>query len=107
MAKRRGARRSGDPRRRALVALPEAVGESPRPEPMPSVWRVDQVDDVDERDARAVLRDLRRLPGQRRELERRQGQLVRELRDLGGTWTEVGRALGISPQAAQKRYGKR
>lgn len=35
----------------------------------------------------------------------RRDQLVRRARDSGATWTQLGYALGISAQGAQKRYG--
>lgn len=31
--------------------------------------------------------------------------LVREARDNGSTWQEIGDALGVTRQAAQQRYG--
>ena len=30
---------------------------------------------------------------------------VREVRAAGGSWSDVGRAMGMSKQAAQQRYG--
>lgn len=33
-------------------------------------------------------------------------ELVRDARNQGETWAAIGSALGISPQAAHKRYGQ-
>ena len=35
----------------------------------------------------------------------RRDLLVRKARDKGATWTQIGYALGVSAQAAQKKYG--
>lgn len=35
----------------------------------------------------------------------RRDVLVRKARDKGATWTQIGYALGVSAQAAQKKYG--
>lgn len=47
------------------------------------------------------------LVRQRRLLDQRLAQAVMEARDAGATWTSLARALGVSPQAVQKRYGNR
>lgn len=35
----------------------------------------------------------------------RRDALVRKARERGATWTQIGYALGVSAQAAQKKYG--
>ena len=35
----------------------------------------------------------------------RRDALVRKAREHGATWTQIGFALGVSAQAAQKKYG--
>lgn len=50
----------------------------------------------------AMLADLNR---QRRELDARIGDSVRAARAGGATWTALAGALGVSPQAVQKRFG--
>ena len=35
----------------------------------------------------------------------RRDALVRKARDKGATWTQIGYALGVTAQAAQKKYG--
>lgn len=49
---------------------------------------------------------LRSLVGEINALEHRKTKMVKSLRQRGATWTEVGYALGITPQGAQKRYGE-
>jgi hypothetical protein len=43
----------------------------------------------------------------RSEAEDRLHLRVEWLRDLGATWTQIGNALGTTPQAAQQRFGRR
>lgn len=47
---------------------------------------------------RSALADVQRAADRR-------DRLVRRARDNGATWTEIGYALGITAQGAQKRYG--
>lgn len=37
-------------------------------------------------------------------IDQQLGEVVREARDSGATWTQIGDALGVSHQAAMKRY---
>lgn len=41
----------------------------------------------------------------RREAERAEAVLVRRARNLGATWVEIARALGVTKQAIHKKYG--
>ncbi|WP_030666990.1 hypothetical protein [Streptomyces rimosus] len=43
----------------------------------------------------------------RREMERLEAVLVRRARTQGRTWADIAAALGISKQAAHKKYGGR
>jgi len=54
--------------------------------------------DADLANIRSAIADVQRA------VERRD-RLVRRARDNGATWTEIGFALGITAQGAQKRYG--
>ena len=46
------------------------------------------------------------LARQRRQVETDLDVAVRAARRAGATWTALGLALGVSPQAVQKRYGR-
>jgi hypothetical protein len=48
---------------------------------------------------------LMRLDQARRDAEAAVAAQVAEVRRLGGSWTTVGVALGVTRQAAQQRYG--
>ena len=52
-----------------------------------------------------VVQDLRRVSVRRAVLEARQEMHVRRAREVGVTWATIGLALGVTPQAVQKRYG--
>lgn len=54
-----------------------------------------------------VVEDLDGLASERRRLEERLGALVNRGRVEGRTWTEMGRVLGVTPQAVQKRYSSK
>lgn len=81
------------------VRAPEPViaptAHQPVPPPPPSRSTVGSVD------------NLHALVRQRRLLDQRLAQAVMDARDAGATWTSLARALGVSPQAVQKRYAKR
>lgn len=54
--------------------------------------------DADLAKIRAAIADINRAV-------QRRDRIVRAARDRGATWTELGFALGITAQGAQKRYG--
>ncbi len=54
---------------------------------------------------RAAVAEIEMAAAARREAEQRVATAVRDARSAGVTWTEVGAALGVSHQAAIKRYG--
>ncbi len=54
----------------------------------------------------AVLRHLAELAEQRATLESDLRDAVRAARLLGRSWSEVGAMLGVSKQAAQRKYGR-
>jgi hypothetical protein len=68
-------------------------------------------DAVDPRDLReaetASLRTLAELAAQRNGLERDIAEVVQAARASKRTWSEIGAILGVSKQAAQRRYGPR
>jgi hypothetical protein len=58
-----------------------------------------------ERQRAATLSSLRRLPERRAALDARTAELVHQARALDVPWNVIGAALGVTPQAAQQRYG--
>ena len=52
-------------------------------------------------------RELRRLNYQRHALDRQIEQTVADSRDHGESWNTIGRALGVTAEAARRRYGVR
>lgn len=52
------------------------------------------------------LNRLRALRAQEQWIEQRKGLLVWEARKAGQTWQAIADAMGITRQAAQKRWGK-
>lgn len=51
------------------------------------------------------IAELHRLAGVRRELARAEEIQVRRARNLGYSWQAIAAALGVSRQAAHKKYG--
>lgn len=52
------------------------------------------------------IAELRRIVEQQRELEREANALVRSARNQGYSWESIANALGVSKQAAHKKFGK-
>ncbi|MFE1645720.1 AsnC family protein [Microbacterium sp. P01] len=53
------------------------------------------------------IAELHRLAGVRVELSRAEEVQVRRARNLGYSWQAIAAALGVSRQAAHKKYGRR
>lgn len=51
--------------------------------------------------------ELRRLNYQRHALDREIAQTVASSREHGQSWNTIGRALGVTAEAARRRYGTR
>lgn len=49
--------------------------------------------------------ELHRLAYRRRSVEREIEQAVARSRELGQSWNTIGRALGVTAEAARRRYG--
>ncbi|WP_430592298.1 AsnC family protein [Humidisolicoccus flavus] len=58
-------------------------------------------------DSAPTLRELRECAAQRTALEQSEAALVRRARVEGYAWAAIASALGITRQAAHKKYGKR
>jgi len=55
---------------------------------------------------RAALFELGELTDQLRDLEQQIAQNLQLARTAGVSWTQVGRAVGLSKQGAQQRWGR-
>lgn len=53
------------------------------------------------------LSELHRLAALRREIARAEETQVRKARNLGYSWQAIASALGVSKQAAHRRFGHR
>jgi len=52
------------------------------------------------------LAELHRLAGLRQEIARSEEAQVRRARNLGYSWQAIASALGVSKQAAHRRFGR-
>lgn len=68
-------------------------------------------DDVDSDDLREVdtdaLRQIVELVDQRRHVEDELDSAVRAARNAHRSWSEIGAMLGVTKQAAQRKYGSK
>lgn len=67
--------------------------------------RFDSVE-ADDLHPAAPLRALASAAQRRADAESDMAAQVRECRAAGWPWSDIGRALGVTAQAAQQRYGK-
>ncbi|MET0296439.1 MAG: AsnC family protein [Microbacterium sp.] len=58
-------------------------------------------------DGREPIAELHRLGALRQELARAEEVQVRRARNLGYSWQAIAGALGVSKQAAHKKYGRK
>jgi hypothetical protein len=56
---------------------------------------------------KSVLRQLAKLTDQRAELDREIAQAIHAARRANRSWSEIGAMLGVSKQAAQRKYGRK
>ena len=59
---------------------------------------------ADDEPPRGVLAELRRVVGERTELERREAVLVRRARNEGFVWEQIAMSLDVSRQAVHKKH---
>lgn len=102
--KRRDAAEREAQRRAAERAARPAI--EPEPEPEPDAREVARMirGGNNRWDALRALNEAVRLEAAAR---RRRDRAVLRARQMGATWTDIGRVLGVTPQAAGQRYGRR
>lgn len=61
---------------------------------------------VDQDDTGEPLAELHRLAGLRQEITRSEESQVRRARTLGYSWQAIASALGVTKQAAHRRFGR-
>lgn len=69
-------------------------------------WADTMTDDVLQIVDTTELQTLGRLADQRAALEHDVAEAVRRAREASRTWSEIGAMLGVSKQAAQRKYGR-
>ena len=62
---------------------------------------------ITEDDGGEPLAELHRLAGIRQEVARAEEAQVRRARNAGYSWQAIASALGVSKQAAHRRFGRR
>ena len=105
-------RHCGDPRHAGPAKVPETIGEamsSTREQRATNLER--WANDVDSDDLREVdtdaLRQIVDLVDQRRQVDDELDSAVRAARIAHRSWSEIGAMLGVSKQAAQRKYGNK
>ncbi|TLK56572.1 AsnC family protein [Glutamicibacter sp. V16R2B1] len=63
--------------------------------------------DLRQDDGRDPIRELGDIVAQKKELARREAAAVRSARTAGMSWAGIATVLGISRQAAHRKYGKK
>lgn len=70
-------------------------------------WRADgEREDTTDLKRQFRIRQLGDVPILRAELDRAEQEAVNMARDAGVTWEQIGKALGVTRQAAYMRFGK-
>ncbi|MCW4464700.1 AsnC family protein [Glutamicibacter sp. MNS18] len=63
--------------------------------------------DLRQDEGKSPIEELMEIVAQRRELERREAAVVRKAHNSGMSWAGIAFALGVSRQAAHRKYGRK